>query len=456
MTTTRFAFACVLAACCLFSCNNKKNNAKAEPRSADVSATMDSTGILSDELLQISQYCKDFDRSIVQHFTAQPNTISVIKAAKGLKVKVDPSVLEKEDGSPVDGKIDIRVIELTTAEDLFKSNAATVSNGRLLASGGSYLIEMRCNGKNLRIKTGKTMQVDFPVIDANEMELFYGERNPANEMNWKQAGVNLESKEDDNLFISNRSYDYDYVPTVSFLSKKDLILFRSLHEKVFYYNRKMTLDELVDTINRFSKKVFLDTVYTWPRSLDTLPKGTWIDTAYLMRMYGPPKQYYLKTYKSLQDEKDRFARQQAIRDSLRACWKPQSLSGQLQKYYQPAGIASLGWINCDRFYQYREQTEVELELPVTFSNNKIEFFVIFKSFNGLLNYNMEAVQSGNNKLQNLPVGEQVILVGFSKVNGKILHCREEFTIRKNKPVQPAFKNIALGTLKEMFGKNVRI
>lgn len=456
MTTTRFAFACVLTACCLFSCNNKKNSGKAETRSADVSATTDSTANLPNDLLQIGEYFKDFDRSIVQQFSVQANTISVIKAAKGLKVKVDPSVLEKEDGSPVDGKIDIRIIELTTADDLFKSNAATISNGRLLASGGSYLIEMGCNGNKLRIKNGRTMQVDFPVIAANEMELFYGERNAGNEMNWKRAGVNLQPKEDDGLFVSDRSYDYDYVPTVSFLNKNDLILFRSLHEKVFYYNRQMTLDELVDTINRFSKKVFLDTVYTWPKSLDTLPKGTWIDTAYLVRMYGPPKQYYLKTYKSLQDEKDRMARQQAIRDSLRACWKPQSLSGQLQKYYQPSGISSLGWINCDRFYQYKEQTEVELDLPVTFSNNKIQFFVIFKSFNGLLNYNIEAVQPGNNKLQNLPVGESVILVGFSKVDGKVLHCREEFTIRKNKPIQPAFKNIEPAALKEMFGKNVRI
>jgi hypothetical protein len=69
--------------------------------------------------------------------------------------------------------------------------------------------------------------------------------------------------------------------------------------------------------------------------------------------------------------------------------------------------------------------------------------------------NIDAVGPGN-RLANLPVGEPVILVGFSKVNGKIFQCREEFTIRKNQPLHPDFKNIQPEELKEMFGKNVKI
>jgi hypothetical protein len=456
MPTTRIAFVCVLTACLLFSCNNKKNNSNVVAQTENTVVSIDTTQLLSDDFLAIGGYCKDFEKGMLQIFSAQSNKISVIKAAKGLSITVDPSVLEKEDGSPVDGKININIIELTSANDLFKSNAATVSNGRLLASGGSYFIGMECNGQKLRIKKDKTMQVDFPVITANEMELFYGERNKENEMNWKRAGVNLQAKADEGLFAFDRNDYMDYYPAVNYIAKNKLTLFRSLNEKVYYYNRKMTLDELVDTINRLSKKVFLDTVYTWPRSLDTLPKGTWIDTSYLLRVYGPKKQFYLKTYKSLQDEKDRIARQQAIRDSMLANWKSRSLSGQIQKYYQPSGIATLGWINCDRFYQNQEQTEVELDLPVTFNNSKIQFFIIFKSFNGLLNVNIDAAEPDKNRLTGLPVGESVILVGFSKVNGKILHCREEFTIRKNQPLQVNFKNIQPEQMKEMFGKNVRI
>lgn len=456
MKTIRLAAACVFAACCLFSCNQKSKDKKIPVELAELPAASDSDSILADDVLGINEFCKYFDQSVFQTFTALPGIVSVIKAAKGLKITVDPAVLEKEDGSPVDGTIDVGVIELTTTSDLFKSNAATVCDGRLLASGGSYFIEMKCNGHRLRVKKGKSLRVDFPVLNTSEMELFYGERNINNEMNWKRAGVALKAKEEESLFNFNYNDYANYITEENYVPVGKLTLFRSLNEEVFYYNKRMTLDELVDTINRFSKKVFLDTVYTWPRSLDTLPKGTWIDTAYLLRKFGPPKQYYLKTYKSLQDEKDRMARRQALKDSLFAAWKAQSLAGQLQQYYQPSGITALGWINCDRFYKYKEQTEVELELPVTLSNSKIQFFMIFKSFNGLLNLNMDADGSEKNKLTDLPVGEPVILIGFSKANGKFFHCREEFTIQKNQTVQTIFQNIQEESVKAMFGKNVKI
>jgi hypothetical protein len=416
----------------------------------------DTVQVIADSPFDMAEYSTGFDNSMAQKFTVVSNKISVVSAAKGLKVTIDPSALEKEDGASVNGKIEVNIIELTSGNDMFKSNAATVCDGRLLASGGSYFVGMESDGKKLRIKKGKALLVDFPVHTNSEMELFYGERNDENNMNWKRAGLNLQAKKDDDLFIFNDNNFADYYPAETYLAKNKLNLFKSLNEKVYYYNKKMTLGEIVDTINRYSKKVFLETVYTWPKELEKLPAGTWVDTSYLLRIYGPPKQYYLKTYKSLQDEKERITKQKALRDSMFLNWQSQSLSGQIQKYYQPAAISTLGWINCDRFYQYREQTQVELELPVTFISNKVQFFIIFKSFNGLLNYRIDSAGPDNNMIYNLPVGEQVTLLGFSKINGNILHCREEFVISKNKPVRLNFKHILPEEMKKMFGKNLRI
>ena len=83
---------------------------------------------------------------------------------------------------------------MTTSNDLFKSNAATVSNGRLLASGGSYFIGMENNGQKIRLKKGHSLPVDFPVFAKEEMELFYGERDSAGSMNWVKAGNKLEQQ----------------------------------------------------------------------------------------------------------------------------------------------------------------------------------------------------------------------------------------------------------------------
>jgi hypothetical protein len=56
----------------------------------------------------------------------------------------------------------------------------------------------------------------------------------------------------------------------------------------------------------------------------------------------------------------------------------------------------------------------------------------------------------------LPVGESVTLIGFSKSNGQIFHCKEDFVIRKKQPIALEFKNIQPEEMVKMFGKNVRI
>lgn len=411
--------------------------------------------VLQDLPLDMAAYSKGYVKSIAQQFTISSKNISVIKGEKGLKLTINPSALELEDGSEVNGRINVNIIELTNSDDLFKSNAATMCDDRLLASGGSYFIGMDNNGQKVRIKNGRSIQVDFPVIAYNEMELFYGERNGDGNMNWKRAGANLVPKpQEADLITINRGYDV--LPAQSNYLPAELILYRSLNEKVYYYNKRMTVQELVDTLNKKSKKVFLETVYTWPKDLDTLPKGTWVDTAFLLRKYGPKQQYYVKTYKSLDDEKEREARFKAQRDSMLANWKPQSLAGQIQKYYQPSAISSLGWINCDRFYQYRETTDLELNIPVTLNKSKIQFFLLFKSFNGLMNFNVDTIGIDRNIFRSLPVGESVTIIGFSKCNGQIFHCKEDFVIRKKQPVSLEFKNIPPDEMTRIFGKNVRI
>jgi len=455
MSTLRTAFTCVITACILFSCNNKKvknNLAKTKNIASELSAI----NILPDDLLLMDEFSKGFAGNAAERFTAPAKKVSVIKGAKGLKVTIDPAALEREDGTEVDGTINISILELTTADDLFKSNAATMCEGRLLASGGSYYIGMENNGQKLRIKKGRALQVNFPAITKDEMELFYGERDTEGNMNWKRAGVDLvPGKQESSVTFVNRTDEFAEMPAEPAIEMPKLTLYRSLYEKVYYYNKQMTVQELVDTLNRYSKKVFLETVYTWPKELDTLPPGTKVDTTFLLRKYGPPKQYYLKTYKSLEDEKARWARIAAWRDSVNRLRYTGSLTDQVQRYYQPSAISSLGWINCDRFYQNR-QTDVELDIPITMNGSRIQFFLIFRSFNGLMNFNVDTVGIKRNIFRNLPDGQAVTIVGFSKVKGQLFQCRKDLIIRKDKPVAISFEKISQEEMTKMFGKNIKV
>jgi hypothetical protein len=411
-----------------------------------------------DEVIDLSEYSNAFANNITQTFTATPHKISVLTAKKGLRVTVNPVVLEKEDGTAVDEKINVNIIELTTSEDLFKSNAATVSNGRLLASGGSYFIGMECNGQKLRIKKGKNLQVEFPVIKENEMQLFYGQRDTANNMNWLDAGINLRQyKEDEILFTdSNNNNLTDNFPAFTLTAGGEAKVYRTLNEKVYYYEKMMTVKQLLDTINRHTAKIYADTVYMWPKEIAKLLPGQRVDTNYLYTVYGPPKQFILKTCKTLQEDKERKEMEKRKREDALEKWQPKNLAGQIQKYYNPSAITNLGWVNCDRFYQNNPPAEIEIDLPITFNKGTIQYFVIFKNFNGLINGKLEFSEGENISLKNLPVGESITLIAFTKNNGQLFHCKEEFVIQKNKSVKLDFKNISAEEMNKIFGKNVRI
>ena len=379
---------------------------------------------------------------------------------------VDPSVLEKEDGSPLDGKINISIIELTNSNELFKGNTATVSNGQLLASGGSYFIGMECRGKKLRIKRGKTMQVDFPLLKDDEMELFYGERDSIGTMNWKKTGKVLQQEFE--------KISFNTTPDYSALFKQQLFrqpgikinycLFNSLDTKVFFSNKLMTIREIVTDLHSKGIDRIIDTIYyNWcgrgskvVYSMDSsFPKGI---------IYG--RQYRIISPKVLHREKDSLAEDLCMKkESLEkanaeynkamANIRENDITEQLKKYYAPSTIGSLGWLNCDRFYKSKENTDIDLDIPITLNNSRIEYFIIFRSFNGLINERIDFNEDSKAVLRNLPIGASVTLVAFAKNKGIIYQGREDFVIEKNKKIPVNFKIISKEELNKIFRNNVK-
>ena len=461
MPTQRAAFLCALTTLILFSCNNKKNRINSG-NSAELAKQYDTVTVLPDEPVDISIYNTGFIDAATQRFTADVKKISVITAKGKLKVIVNPSVLEKEDGSPVDGKINVSIIELTNSDDLFKSNAATVSDGRLLASGGSYFIGMESDGKKLRLKNGKTIQVDFPLLNDEEMELFYGERDSTGIMNWKQAGKQLQQEFETISF--NTGSDYISRPTMPVMGgmKINYCLFNSLDSKVFFSNRLMTIRQMVAELKTMGVERVIDTVYySWYGrgydviySQDSTKKGV---------LHG--RQFRLISPKVLQQEKDslkelictqkeKFAKETAAYEKKMGEWKQNDFKEQLKKYYAPAAITSLGWINCDRFYK-KEQIDVDLDIPITLNNSRIEYFIIFRSFSGLVNNKVNFNEQARVVLKNMPVGEPVTLIAFAKNKGIIYEAKKDFIIEKNKKIPVEFRVISQEELNKMFRNNVK-
>lgn len=411
---------------------------------------------VSDALFSTTAFTDAYTKSITQTFTVTRNSITLVTGKKGLKVTVNPAQLETIDGQPVEGDITVKMVELTTSEDLFRSNAATMSNGKLLASGGSYYVGMECNGKPLRIKAAASVQMEFPRIKNEDMELFYGDRDKEGNMNWVKADEPLEFRYTQARFTAYEPPFPDNDLRKRFKSK--FRLFKSLKEEIYFNDKLMTIEQFAHLLQQRGVDKNIDTLliplYEFYKGLKYDPK----------RKYDTIKRYRLVSCKDIEDEmawkeqerkiteeRDEANRQYALQ------WRAgNTLEGKLQAYYAPSGVRNLGWINCDRFYQSPQLIETPVDIPYTFNDPSIQYFLIYKSINGLMSGRLVKNSNQQYVLTNLPSGEAVTIVAFTKQNGVIYNCKEDFTITAGKVLQPEFKAVSTEEMKKMFGSSIRM
>src|SRR5690554_216072 len=130
-----------------------------------------------------------------QKFKVSSDTLSIVTGKNGTIINVDPNSLETVDGSPIGKEIDVKLVEMVTLKDFLTNNAQTVSNGEVIETGGAYDITMFSDGKELKIKNGKSIQVEFPRISEKDMEVFMGERDSLGQVNWEATGEDFKKKD---------------------------------------------------------------------------------------------------------------------------------------------------------------------------------------------------------------------------------------------------------------------
>lgn len=99
---------------------------------------------------------------------------------------INTADLQTADGSPLADSIDITLMELHNQQQLLLANAPTVSDGKLLVSGGAVYIHLSSQGKAVQLKPGKAYKAAFPVLRQQNMRLFYGDTSKRT-LNWVAA-----------------------------------------------------------------------------------------------------------------------------------------------------------------------------------------------------------------------------------------------------------------------------
>lgn len=172
-----------------------KINALGEIDEGDYSKTMRQQNRRVEVKVNAYQY-KTVDDILHRLIKKSENTFQVsnekeeeIIGKNGVKLAIPANSFTHEDGSQVTEKVEIQLTEALHPSDWFMNNLGTMSNQEILQTGGMVKIDAVSEGKKLKLKNGKSINVTLPsaTIDST-MKLFYGQHTDEGKpVNWTLA-----------------------------------------------------------------------------------------------------------------------------------------------------------------------------------------------------------------------------------------------------------------------------
>lgn len=204
MKITYFLLALVSTACLTFT-GCKKNNEESPAPTSTIKDFFDKTEVKS------------------QTFTIDTdNGQSSITGNQGTKVTFPANAFITSNGTPVTGAVSIELKEIYNKSDMVLSDRPTMSNGRILISGGEIFIGATANGQELRLATNTNILIELApttTVDTT-MGLFTGTETDSI-FNWTPVDIDTTASRDDSLwYVSDPGYYYDpshYVFAISTL-----------------------------------------------------------------------------------------------------------------------------------------------------------------------------------------------------------------------------------------------
>jgi hypothetical protein len=409
-----------------------------------------------------------------QIFTVPAKTIKKIEAKKGLRVTVNTNNLETTDGQDVSGDIQVSIKEMSKASDMIANNCPTVADGKMLVSDGAYYVGMTCNGKQLQIKKGKSLQMEFPRFSEDGMELFYGERNNDGTMNWKPLNKKLETTNDkiaanniaDNVrsTIINSNNDNYWSQDLSFDKRLQLYedsVKETRRAYIVCHYKNMTQDDIRKVMlapykmavkdlplygmrywRNFSQNIsicnnsYADYFVEPIKGVDSVLY--FIDIAFSFNGNQPSTNTAVDDLNRI----DEVSTEKSVTKKTKKGIKitiPGKVTVSAQ-YYDPVEITDLGWLNCDHFYNSPEGVAPLYTLYIKDSiPANIGVYMIFRDINSMLQQKINT--GGKNMItinQPLPLNSTVEFLIYSKRNNKFIQYKETATITKNMVLPVAF------------------
>jgi hypothetical protein len=368
--------------------------------------------------------------------------------------------------------------EYYSYQDIITNRLNTTSNGQQLVTGGMLHLMATVNGKEVAIQPGKSIRWFVPDTSAvmKEMQLFAGQPGTQRSSRLVYDGDGpLDSVRDglsplsfnginwiaqpsyftgDYLFTSAKVLDIRNEPLKTRQTKNGLVgvfylssdpkiskeeLETTMKEKYGYSRVKIKKKKSDRGLTNFFPMLFGKKLQN--QNMD-IGDSAWVDI-------NVARTYRLNITDTMVSRMPRIGRYdfdndpkgRQIRDAL---FNNASLNSLAERF--SVDIRTMGWINCDRFYNQGPRIDYYVDINDTASNYNT--FLVFTGIRSM----MTGYVSGNKVLfRNVPQGENAKVISVGIQNGKPVAAMEDVQLSKDTLSNLRFGETTPASFKEQAG-----
>jgi len=438
-----------------------------------------------------------------------------ITGKNGTKISIPKNSFVDKNGNAVKGEISFELKEALTLADMVMGNLTTLSNGKILQTGGMIYTNATANGENLLIATNKALQISVPANNKNDsMLIFEGEVNPENQsINWvnpkdiieknKPTAVSKtisrpifdehKNREVPLLEVPKKPIEYsDDTERLLSINFETNTMFPELQQ---YRNLKFKVSEKSDFNVEDAKKTWYDVklektneVGIYKVTFEGLDKGKVITREYLvspayqgndykkaLALYEQKFEQYEKKKKEIAKEKERLIKEQ---EKLAIKWQKEFDKQQKNRSqniddntYNPHthdlnlgytfNLKQLGWSNIDVLYSDSRTQSINLKVKMEDKPKEDRVYIAMVLKNkwiSLPGYEKKDGTYGfsHNDAEptNLPVGEEAIILATTYRNNIPYFAFQKIIIAPKQSINLSLKETTKLKLEAYLKENI--
>ena len=140
------------------------------------------------DTISFKQKIKEMNIVPCEYYTINSTRDTVIEGRQGTKITI-PKLTFCDKNENIVSEIKIELREFYKLSDMLFSKLTTISNGKIIETGGMVYLNATNGNKKLEIVKGKNITIEFKTSYNNEMKIFSGAPDSLGNINWVRQNV---------------------------------------------------------------------------------------------------------------------------------------------------------------------------------------------------------------------------------------------------------------------------